>query len=297
MVSQVKKVDPSSDDEERIVRATISPVKPIVMQPSISTPAPGKQSSRRKMNQRSTSFSESVNKRVSVFNIPPPPPFQPPPQLKEASKVNRPQHPLSLDIPRVTLNNNSMKKSPVEYQSPVKVTVDLSPAAAGNTNPVALDSTTTNNDDAAVIDDPVRNLASVLSESPTDLELSTPPPPAFRAKAAAPQQQLHLTPPPRTHSIIGHHTIPRARKSSLLASNIYRTSSGDDSETNATQAFTRLTGQRAPADVLRMGSADSGERFDRAATIKALSLMRSLELSMTVGCHITKRLYVPKNLW
>ncbi|GAB5590924.1 hypothetical protein Unana1_05824 [Umbelopsis nana] len=286
--------DTTSDGDEHTVRTAniVSPVVPIV-QPSISTPAPGKSSARRKTNQRSTSFSEAANARVSVFNIPPPPPFQPPQQLKEAAKLTRPQHQLSLDIPRIT---TIRKKPSTELRSAPVKPVDHS--LLGNLNPVPLDSTATVvNDQELVMDDPVRTLASVLSESPTDLDLSTPPPPSFTSAVSKSPQ--HLTPPPRTHSIIGGHTIPRARKSSLLASNIYRTPSHgtDDSETNATQAFIRLTGQRAPAEVLRMGSADSEERFDRAATIKAFSLMRSLELSMTVGCHITKRLYVPKNLW
>jgi hypothetical protein len=292
MLPQVQP-DPDSDTDENSVRmANVEPPPAtITMLPSTSTPAPGKQSTRRKMNRRSASFSSLTNKRVSVFNIPPPPPFQPPQQLKEAAMRNRSQ--LSLEIPKVTQYQPKKKSPSLPVPSP--------PAEPPFLTVRSVDLIQKSEPPSIVkdeIDDPVRTLASVLSESPTDIDLSTaPPPPPFNSIVINKPPQ-HLTPPPRTHSIIGH-TIPSARKSSLLAINVYRAASSgqDDHETNATQAFTRLTGQRAPVEVLHVGSSDGNERFDRNATIKALSLMRSLELSMTVGCHITQRLYVPKNLW
>ncbi|KAI8581172.1 hypothetical protein K450DRAFT_233435 [Umbelopsis ramanniana AG] len=289
---EVQPVPTSSTDENTVRIANVqAPPTHIVMMPSTSTPTPGKPSTRRKTNRRSASFSEMTNQRVSVFNIPPPPPFQPPQQLKETSTKNRSQ--LSLEIPKVT-SLPPKKKSP-------SLPVPPPPADPPFSAVKAVD-LTQNTESLSVVtdelDDPVKTLASVLSESPTDVDLSNPPPPPFHSTVNNRSAQ-HLKPPPRTHSIIGH-TIPRARKSSLLATSVYRSASPsqEDHETNANQAFARLTGQRAPAEVLRVGSAEgSGERFDRNATIKALSLMRSLELSMTVGCHITQRLYVPKNLW
>ncbi|CAO3695920.1 unnamed protein product [Umbelopsis ramanniana] len=292
-VRQVQPIPNSSTDENTVRIANVqAPPTHVVIMPSTSTPTPGKQSARRKTNRRSASFSEMTNQRVSVFNIPPPPPFQPPQQLKENNTKNKSQ--LSLEIPKVT-QLPPKKKSP---SLPIPPPPADPPFSA--VKPVDL---TQNTESPSVVtdefDDPVQTLASVLSESPTDVDASNPPPPPFHSIVNSSKSPQHLRPPPRTHSIIGH-TIPRARKSSLLATNVYRTASSgqEDHETNANQAFARLTGQRAPADVLRVGSAEGGgERFDRNATIKALSLMRSLELSMTVGCHITQRLYVPKNLW
>ncbi|KAI9286445.1 hypothetical protein BC943DRAFT_359598 [Umbelopsis sp. AD052] len=283
---------PNSSTDPYAVRNANVQAPNIVMMPSTSTPTPGKAPTRRKMNRRSASFSEMNNQRVSVFNIPPPPPFQPPQQLKETSSKNRSQ--MSLEIPKVT-SLSLKKKSP---SLPVPPPPADPPFSA--VKPVDL---TQNTESLSVVtdelEDPVRTLANVLSESPTDMHRSNTPPPPFHSIVNNKSAQ-QLKPPPRTHSIIGH-TVPRARKSSLFASNVYRSASPgqEDHETNANQAFARLTGQRAPAEVLRVGSAEgsSGERFDRNATIKALSLMRSLELSMTVGCHITQRLYVPKNLW
>jgi hypothetical protein len=276
----------------RIANVQAPPTQVVIM-PSTSTPTLGKQSVRRKINRRSASFSEMTNQRVSVFNIPPPPPFHPPQQLKETSMKDKSL--LSLEIPKVT-HLPPKKKSP---SLPVPPPPADPPFSA--VKPVDL---AQNTESLSVVtdelDDPVKTLASVLSESPTDVDLSNSPPPPFHSIVNNNKSAQLLKPPPRTHSIIGH-TIPRARKSSLLATSVYRTASSgqEDHETNANQAFARLTGQRAPAEVLRVGGAaeSGGERFDRNATIKALSLMRSLELSMTVGCHITQRLYVPKNLW
>lgn len=289
---QVQPIPNNTTDENTVRIANVqAPLTHVVIVPSTSTPTPGKQSVRRKINRRSASFSEMTSQRVSVFNIPPPPPFQPPQQLKENSTKNKSQ--LSLEIPKVT-------QLPAKKKSP---SLPIPPPPADPPLPAVkpVDLTQINTESASVVtdefDDPVQTLASVLSESPTDVDDSNPPPPPFHSIVnSSSKSQQHLRPPPRTHSIIGH-TIPRARKSSLLATNVYRTASSgqEDHETNANQAFARLTGQRAPADVLRVGTSEGG--FDRNATIKALSLMRSLELSMTVGCHITQRLYVPKNLW
>jgi hypothetical protein len=253
----------------------------IVMQSSTSTPVPsGKPtvSARRKMNQRSMSISESAaNRPTSVFNIPPPPPFQPPAELKEA--VRQPVQ--ELQVPKLTIPRKKVSPAPADH-APVKA---ADPSSSGSTKPTIMSIVNQR------MDDPVKSLVDALSESPTEIDSPAPP-------TNKPRQ--HLTPPPRTHSILSP-TLPRARKSSLLSANIYRSHSNasDEGETNATEAFTRLTGQRAPSDIMRMSAPDHhlSEKFDRSATIKALSLMRSLELSMTVGCHITQRLYVPKNLW
>lgn len=269
----------TQDDESTVIRK--APPE-IVMQSSTSTPAPtGKSytSSKRRMNQRSMSISDSaINRPSSVFNIPPPPPFQPPVQLKEATK----QPAQELQVPKpVTTSRRKVSPTPPD-DAPVK-TAD--PSTLGLNKPTIISSIVHHKSD-----DPVKSLVDALSESPTEIE----------SPAAPPGNHLrqHLSPPPRTHSILSP-TLPRARKSSLLSANIYRNHSNasDEGETNATEAFTRLTGQRAPSDIMRMSAPDPTEKFDRSATIKALSLMRSLELSMTVGGHITQRLYVPKNLW
>ncbi|KAG2185848.1 hypothetical protein INT43_002286 [Umbelopsis isabellina] len=270
----------TQDDEATAIRK--APPE-IVMQSSTSTPAPTGKShtnTKRRINQRSMSISDSaINRPSSVFNIPPPPPFQPPAQLKEAN-IKQPAQ--ELQVPKLTTTARRKVSPTPPDDAPVK-TAD--PSTSGSNKPTIISGIVHQNSD-----DPVKSLVDALSESPTEIESPVAPP--------GNNLRQHLSPPPRTHSIIST-TLPRARKSSLLSANIYRNHSNasDEGETNATEAFTRLTGQRAPSDIMRMTGPDPTEKFDRSATIKALSLMRSLELSMTVGGHITQRLYVPKNLW